>query len=121
MIARKYRIPKEKIPYILKKGDQYTSALFIIKYTKNIELFFRYRVIISKKIDKSAVKRNKLRRQIYEAIRLHSTNTELEGKKPLKNNSNCDILLIPKKNILLNSYKEIEKDIINNIIKKWKN
>ncbi len=117
MIAKQYRIPKERIPYILKKGDQKKSALFIIKYQKNNEHFFRYRVIISKKIDKSAVKRNKLRRQIYESIRINS----IDEKKALKNTTNYDILLIPKKNISSNSYKEIEKDIINNIINKWKN
>lgn len=102
MIAAKFRIPRADISYILKKGEQFISKLFIVKYTENKEDFSRYRVIVSRKIYPKAVKRNHLRRQIYEAIRLNQGKEE--GKKK-------DLVLIPKKNILKADYKSIEEDI----------
>jgi ribonuclease P protein component len=107
MIAQKHRVPKEFIPQLLKSGESYRSDLFIIRYKENEKQFNRYRVIISKKIDPKAVKRNKLRRQVYEAIRVNSVEN-IEGK---------DMILIPKKIIGSKSYAEIEKDISKNITK----
>lgn len=103
MISKKYRVPSALIPYILEKGNLYTSKLFIIRYRKNDKQFARYRVIISKKLHPKAVTRNHLRRQIYESIRLHQKNVA----------ENRDIILIPKKRILKTKYSEIEADIIN--------
>ncbi len=103
MIAKKIRIFKSLIPFILNKGESGTSRLFIIKYIENKELFNRYRVIVSRKVEAKAVKRNKLRRRIYEALRLSSN----EGQK----DKNYDIILIPKKKIINAKYQDIEKDI----------
>jgi len=103
MIAKKHRINREFIPYILKKGESKKSGLFIIRFTKNQEKSSRFRVIVSKKIHPKAVKRNYLRRQIYEAIR--------ESSKEITDNKKLDIIFIPKKTILKNNYQEIKKDI----------
>ena len=110
MLATKYRIPKEEIAPLLKKGESLVSKLFIIRCKENDKNFFRYRVIISRKVDTKAVKRNLLRRQSYEAIRINSP------KEREKNN--FDIVLIPKKSILSSSFQSISKDIEENIIKK---
>lgn len=104
MIQKKYKVPRQLIPYLLEKGQSYTTKLFIIRYNRNEEKFSRYRVIISKKIHSKAVKRNHLRRQVYEAIRI---NILKENIKPR------DLILIPKKNILKAKYAEIEADIKN--------
>lgn len=106
MLAQKYRVPRQLIDYILKKGDFYTSKLFLIRYKNNKENFCRFRVIISKKVDAKAVKRNHLRRQIYEILRLNSS----EEKTGL------DLILIAKKNTIKSNYKELESDLKNNII-----
>ena len=90
MIATKLRVPKEYIGYILKKGNPDSSKLFIIRLQQNNKHFSRYRVIISKKLENEAVKRNRLRRQIYEIIRINSPKSQEIG---------MDIILIPKKNI----------------------
>lgn len=113
MIAKKYRIDRNLIDYILKKGDSFTSKLFIIRYTKNDKRFCRYRTIVSKKIYPKAVKRNHLRRKIYEAVR--SAGIEDAPKTHL------DIMLIPKKRIINAKYKEIENDIKETIPKLWTN
>lgn len=109
MIAKKYRVPREKIAYILKKGDSFKSQLFIVRLKPNQETHNRFRTIVSLKIDKKAVKRNKLRRQIYEALRL----SEQENKQE----QNYDLIIIPKKSILGAKYQDIEKDLKNLILK----
>lgn len=107
MISTKSRVPKQLIAYILKKGNSYQSSLFIVRYAKNDKHFSRYRAIISKKLLRGAVERNKLRRQIYEIIRT---------KDPGESSSPQDMILIPKKNILTRTFQQIEEDITKNII-----
>ena len=106
MLATKYRVPIQRIDYILKKGESLNSKLFIVLSKDNREQFCRYRVIISRKIDLKAVKRNKLRRQVYEAIRTNSSidNAAKNGR---------DIILIAKKQTINSAYKELEKDLTN--------
>lgn len=107
MIATKNRVPKELIPRILKNGESFKSRLFIIRLEENGLTYDRFRVIISKKIESKAVKRNKLRRQVYEALRLNLKDRE----------KGFDHILIPKRHIIEKSYAEIEEDIAKNIIK----
>lgn len=111
MISQKYRLTRNQIQYILKKGESSISKLFIIRYIRNQEDHNRYCVITSKKIYAKAVERNHLRRQIYEAIRL--VEKECETLKE----THTDIALIPKKKITNEFYKEIEEDL-RAIIKK---
>ncbi|MEK7547544.1 MAG: ribonuclease P protein component [Patescibacteria group bacterium] len=105
MIAKNFRIPRERIAYILNKGEEGSSRLFIIRFLKNNESFPRFRAVISKKISAKAVKRNHLRRQIYEAIRL--------GLKESQSKKLLDIILIPKKKITEFQYEDISADIKN--------
>ncbi|OGJ42844.1 ribonuclease P protein component [Candidatus Peregrinibacteria bacterium RIFCSPLOWO2_01_FULL_39_12] len=109
MIAKNFRIPRERIAYILNKGEEKSSKLFIIRFLKNNASFPRFRTVISKKIAAKAVRRNHLRRQVYEAIRLELK--ESNSKKSL------DIILIPKKRITESQYEDISADI-RNIINK---
>lgn len=102
MILAKYRIPRTEIIRILKKGVVFNSKLFVVRFTQNDKIFCRYRTIVSKKLEKEAVKRNKLRRKIYEAVR----ETEKE-----KTAIHKDIILIPKKQIVKTSFDQLIKDI----------
>ncbi|MBI4234769.1 ribonuclease P protein component [Candidatus Peregrinibacteria bacterium] len=110
MIAKKYRVPREKIAFILRKGEERASEFFIIRLSANVESFSRFRTIVSRKMDRSAVKRNSLRRKIYEAIRLNVKENDTRTGK--------DIILIPKKKILNKSFLAIKKDIKKTI---WTN
>ncbi len=114
MLATKYRVPRQYIDYILKKGESYTSKLFIVRYKTNRENFCRYRIVISKKVDPKAVKRNYLRRQSYEAIRLNLPTGQ--AGLPKNPTTGLDVILITKKNAIKASYKTIEEDLKNNII-----
>lgn len=103
MIAKKYRVPREKIAFILRKGEEKASEFFIIRSVPNMESFSRFRTIVSRKIEKSAVKRNSLRRKIYESIRLNLKENLTKGPK--------DIILIPKKKILQKTFEAIKEDL----------
>lgn len=109
MIAKKYRVPREKIAFILKKGEEKASQLFIIRFSGNTESFSRFRTIVSRKIERSAVKRNSLRRKIYEAIRLNVKEKESEPGPQAEPSK--DIILIPKKKILQKSFQAIKEDL----------
>lgn len=57
--------------YVYSKGSVVRSSQITIKYITNPKRKNnRYAVVISKKVIKSAVKRNKIRRRVYEIIRL---------------------------------------------------
>ena len=57
--------------YVYKNGDIIRSRVISTKYTKNkFRSESRFSVVISKKVMKSAVGRNRIRRRIYEIIRI---------------------------------------------------
>lgn len=56
--------------YVYKNGQAIRSHLVTIKYSANPHRTkSRYSVVVSKKVHKSAVGRNRIRRRIYEVIR----------------------------------------------------
>jgi len=101
MISRKFRLKRNRIALTLKKGDLLSSDLFLIRYLSQKEDEHpHFSVITSLKLSKSAIKRNRIRRKIYEAVRLN-----------MPENLPLYIVIIPKKNILEVEYDSIEKDI----------
>jgi ribonuclease P protein component len=103
MLAKKFRIERGQVQFILKKGESRLSKLFIIRYIENNKKFNRYCAIISKKIYPKAVPRNRLRRQIYQQIRLIT--------EELNPQANLDILLIPKIHITKAKPEDIDQDL----------
>lgn len=101
----------------LKSGKKEISRFFIIKKIPNQLSFSRFAIVTSKKCIKKAVDRNKIRRRIYESIRLNLKTT----KSPQELSKTAeDIVLIAKKNILEATFSEIKKDLetIGNFITK---
>ncbi len=57
--------------YVYKNGQAIRSHLITVKYTNNPRRSHsRFAVVVSKKVLKSAVGRNRIRRRIYEVVRL---------------------------------------------------
>jgi len=111
MIPQKFRLKKADIEWVLKKGNQITVDLFIVKFLKEKDPAVKiphFAVIVSAKISGKAVERNRLKRKIYEAIRQSALN---QKSLPFK------IALIPKKRTLKSDYEEISKEIKNLISK----
>lgn len=71
MISRKYRFRGHKsLDYIYKKGRTAKAGPMSIKFAPSRGEDYRLAVVVSKKVSKSAVKRNRIRRRIFEQFRL---------------------------------------------------
>lgn len=71
MLSQKYRFhSRGGVRYTYQKGKSVRTPLFSLIYTKNLRNHRRFAVVVSKKVLKSAVGRNAIRRRVYEAIRL---------------------------------------------------
>lgn len=71
MLAKKYRFHGYgSLRYVNKNGLKSRNRFFIVKATRNKRRKdSRVAVVISKKIHKSAVARNRVRRRVYEVVR----------------------------------------------------
>lgn len=71
MLSQKYRFhSRGGVRYTYQKGKTIRTALLSLVHAPNLRNRQRFGVVVSKKILKSAVGRNRIRRRIYEAIRL---------------------------------------------------
>ena len=104
MIHKTKRLSKGEIEYLLKKGLEKKSKFFIARYQNNEDSSSKYCVIISRKISTKAVERNRLRRQIYESIRIN--------EKEQDNIKARSLALIPKKQIQKSTFDEIRQDLL---------
>jgi ribonuclease P protein component len=75
MLAKKHRFYGQGgIRYINRKGQNIRGSLLTLKFAKNKDTSsYRVAVVVSKKVTKSAPKRNRIRRRIYEYIRTQAT------------------------------------------------
>lgn len=74
MISRLHRFHGHgSLRYVYQHGQTVRGPLCSLKYARN-ERRQRWRlaVVVSKKVHKSAVKRNRIRRRLYEAVRLEA-------------------------------------------------
>jgi ribonuclease P protein component len=71
MLSALYRFHGHgSLRYVYKNGQAIRSHVITIKYTKNVHRkHSRFAVVVSKKVHKSAVGRNRIRRRIYEVVR----------------------------------------------------
>ena len=79
MLNKKYRFhSRGGVKYVYAKGKTIRKPQMSLIFTPNTKGFTRVAVVVSKKVEKSAVGRNRIRRRIYEVIR---TNFDLVPKK----------------------------------------
>ncbi len=109
MIPKNQRISRENFENIMKKGGLTNSGLFSLRFLKNPENTTHFSVVVSKKVAKTAVLRNKIRRRGYSIF----------GKiqKELKNP--YFIILFAKKGAEKANFNETEAQI-EEILKKSK-
>lgn len=71
MIAKKYRFHGQNdIRRVYRRGKTVRGPIMSMKYLPSRQFdHYRLAVVVSKKVHKSAVKRNRIRRRIYEAVR----------------------------------------------------
>ena len=72
MLSKKYRFhSRGGVRYVYQHGKTLRRPKMSLTFTKNTRGFTRIAVVVSKKVEKSAVKRNRIRRRIYEALRIN--------------------------------------------------
>ena len=75
MLSRKYRFhSRGGVKYTYSHGKTIRTPKISLVFNDNSRGFQRFAVVVSKKIDKSAVGRNRIRRRVYEAIRIELAN-----------------------------------------------
>lgn len=101
MLSKKYRFhSRGGVRYVYKYGKTLRTPKMSLTFTENTRGFTRVAVVVSKKVEKSAVKRNHIRRRIYEALRV---NFDLVPKK-------TDYIFVVYSNeVLTMPFKELEK------------
>jgi ribonuclease P protein component len=102
MLSRLNRLTKNKeFENVFKNGRSSYDKILGIKAAPNNLGAVRFGILISTKISKKAVERNKVKRRIRDIL-----------KKNLGQLSNCDIIIITLKGIIENTYAEIEQSIV---------
>lgn len=73
MIARKHRFHGYgSLKYVYQHGKSVRGPMSSLKFVPNPKRgSYRLAVVVSKKVNKSAVVRNRIRRRLYEAVRQH--------------------------------------------------
>ena len=108
MISKRYRFhSRGGVRYTYQNGKTIRGSKISLVFADNSRNRQRYAVVVSKKILKSAVGRNRIRRRVYEAIRAELPRIE----KPV----DC-IFIIYSKDILDIDYKEI-RSLVHNLLK----
>jgi ribonuclease P protein component len=71
MISRKNRFHGYgSLKYVYRNGDTVRGPLFSVRYVNNHKRSeYRLAVVVSRKVHKSAVGRNRMRRRLYETVR----------------------------------------------------
>lgn len=71
MLRKKYRFhSRGGVNYTYKHGKTIRTPRISLVHNRNNRGYQRFAVVVSKKVLKSAVGRNRIRRRVYEAIRL---------------------------------------------------
>lgn len=104
MLASKYRFhSRGGVKYTYQKGKTIRTPKFSLVFAPNQHGKQRFAVVISKKVIKSAVGRNRVRRRVYEAIRLNLAEIP---------ESNDYIFIVFSKDFKTMDFTEIEKLVL---------
>lgn len=102
MLKKLHRLKKKKdFDIVFKNGKSKFSKILGIKIFSNNLDESRFGIIVSKKVSKKAVERNKIKRQIREILRL-----SLSEIKP-----GYDIIVIVSPNIMGSTYDKIKDSL----------
>jgi len=104
MLANPHRLRKEKeFRIVFSKGKSVWNPIGLLKWKKNQHPVSRFAVVVIKKQAKSAVVRNRLRRQAREVIRLRLSQIH----------PGYDIILILQPKTKTITYKKLEVGILS--------
>lgn len=103
VLSKKYRVTKKKdFEKVFKFGYFFSEKFISVKTAENGLPLSRFGFIVSLKVSKKAVIRNKTRRQLQEVIRLHLKDVK----------RGFDIVVMAKPEIIGKDYWEIEQALL---------
>lgn len=77
MISARYRFhSRGGVRYTYQNGKTFRTSKVSLVFAENVRKKQRFAVVVNKKVLKSAVGRNRIRRRVYEAIRLERENVK---------------------------------------------
>ena len=101
MLSKKYRFhSRGGVRYVYQKGKTIRRAKMSLVFVPNSRGFTRMAVVVSKKVNKTAVGRNRIRRRVYEVLR---KNIDLIPKKT------DYVFVIFSPDVMTMPYNELEK------------
>lgn len=104
MLKKETRLRKNKeIESVLKNSKSFYNSDFSLKFKKNNLENNRFCIVISAKVSKKAVRRNKLKRRLRSIFYLQKDNLK----------SGFDFLLISKKGVDEKDFSELEESLLN--------
>ena len=101
MFPKYSRIQKGDVLKVIKEGASYHSPSFLLKVLKNPVKTTLFAVIVSKKVAKTAVSRNKNKRRVREIIKKRETNIP----------QGYFYIIMLKKDLNKSLFKDVEKEI----------
>ena len=110
MLAQKFRLTKPgDFKLIFQQGQKIFTPLFVIRYQPSRLANSRFTVIVSNKISKQAVARNKIKRRLREIIRLNISQFK----------QNYDLIITVLAPAVQATYVDLEKAYLS-ALKKYK-
>ncbi|HRY91272.1 MAG TPA: ribonuclease P protein component [Candidatus Gracilibacteria bacterium] len=102
MIPSTLRLKRSRVAYLLNKGKKLNNDYLTAKFLPSPGKTSHFCVTVSSKVAKNAVDRNRLRRQVYEIIRLNHQSLA----------NPCDLILICKKSLTGLGFADLQTVII---------
>ena len=111
MLSAKYRFhSRGGVNYTYRHGRTVRTPVLSLVYASNARKKTRFAIVVSKKVLKSAVGRNRIRRRLYEAIRLELPNLKLPTDH---------IFIVHNKELQNNDFSELSS-LVHNLLHKAK-
>ncbi|MBR3353167.1 ribonuclease P protein component [Candidatus Saccharibacteria bacterium] len=103
MLKKKYRFhSRGGVRYVYQHGKTVRRQQIALVFVPNTKGYTRFAVVVSKKVEKSAVGRNRIRRRVYEALRLNFDTIP---------NKMDYVFVVYSKEVMKMPFKELEKKI----------
>lgn len=104
MLSREYKLKKDNdFKKVFEKGKFYHSDFIKIRFLKNDLKVTRFGIVVSSKISKKAVSRNRIRRRLEEIIRIRLDQIR----------SGFDIVVLFEPEVIGKNHKQIEQVFVN--------
>lgn len=102
MLKKEFRLRKQKdFENVFNKGVYFSGKYLMLKAVENNLPFSRFGFVVSKKVSKKAVERNRAKRLMSESIRL--------SQEEIK--SGFDIIFVSRAGIVGKNFEEIKESI----------